>query len=268
MCKTVIDVVYVLDVIVGDKFDEVETKKGSKYIPNDGYFKHLRSGGLKGKRLGLMRTYHDFRFNNDTETLNNFEKHFSILRQNGAILIENIEVANINYIDSLFNDESIAMYVEFKIALDAYLKDLVASPEKIACPQDLFLAAAMTNDIDGSRFLKSAAISASMFQLGMVTRAVWYYFWRFKGFKSNIDRDCLWGCAVVVMSKMGEENNTLTRPVNVNLEELSAHFKRLKGINPGVTQTRKAARVARNPNGESVSFVTYDHVIEPNVNDA
>ena len=81
MCRTVTDAVYVLDAIVGfDKFDEVATKKGSKYIPKDGYLKHLRPGGLKGKRLGLMRTYPGFGFNNDTETLNNFEKHFSILR--------------------------------------------------------------------------------------------------------------------------------------------------------------------------------------------
>ncbi|PWA55159.1 amidase family protein [Artemisia annua] len=163
---TVTDAVYLLNSIVGfDKFDEVATKKGSKYIPKDGYLKHLRPGGLKGKRLGLMRTYPSFGFNNDTETLNNFEKHFSILRQSGAILIENLEITNINYIYSLFNGEDIAMSAEFKIALNAYLKDLVASPlrsladviafnnkyaklEKIKeYPQDIFLAAEMTNGI-------------------------------------------------------------------------------------------------------------------------
>ena len=81
MCRTVTDAVYLLNAIVGfDKFDEVATKKGSKYIPKDGYLKHLRPGGLKGKRLGLMRTYPGFGFNNDTETFKNFKKCFSVLR--------------------------------------------------------------------------------------------------------------------------------------------------------------------------------------------
>lgn len=38
ICRTVTDVVYVLDAIVGfDKNDEVATRKASKYIPHGGY---------------------------------------------------------------------------------------------------------------------------------------------------------------------------------------------------------------------------------------
>ena len=64
------------------------------------------------------------------------------------------------------------------------------------------------------------------------------------------------------MSKMGEVNNTLTRPVNVNLEEMNARFKWLKGINPGVTHTRQAGRVLNNPNIETVNMVVDPQVVE------
>ncbi|KAJ0711782.1 putative amidase signature domain-containing protein [Helianthus annuus] len=166
MGRNVADAVYVLDAIVGfDKNDAVATRKASKYIPKGGYLKHLNLDGLKGKRLGIMRAYLYFGFANDTETLNKFEKHFDILRQNGAILIENLEIINFNHIISMFNGENIALSAEFKLSLNAYLKKLVASPvrsladviafnkkhadlEKINdYPQDLFLAAEKTNGI-------------------------------------------------------------------------------------------------------------------------
>ncbi|KAM0056128.1 putative amidase signature domain-containing protein [Helianthus debilis subsp. tardiflorus] len=129
MCRTVADAVYVLDAIVGfDTNDPAATRKASKYIPKGGYLKHLKLGGLKGKRLGIMRTYPYFGFGNDTETLNKFKKHFDILRQNGAILIENLEIINFNRIISMINGEDIAVSAEFKLALNAYLKNLVSSP--------------------------------------------------------------------------------------------------------------------------------------------
>ncbi|KAD7117593.1 hypothetical protein E3N88_04861 [Mikania micrantha] len=166
MCRTVTDAAYVLDAIVGyDKNDAVATRKASKYIPKSGYLKHLKPGGLKGKRLGIMRDYPLFGFGNDTETLNKFEKHFDTLKQNGAILIENLEIKNfIHILILMFNGKDIALAAEFKVALNDYLKELVTSPvrsladviafnnkyadlEKIKeYPQDLFLAAEKTND--------------------------------------------------------------------------------------------------------------------------
>ncbi|KAI7729139.1 hypothetical protein M8C21_020522 [Ambrosia artemisiifolia] len=166
MCRTVADAVYVLDAIVGfDMYDAVATRKASKYIPKSGYLKHLKVDGLKGKRLGIMRAYPYFGFANDTKTLNKFEKHFDILRQKGAILIENLEILNFNQIVSMFDSKFIALPAEFKLALNAYLKNLVASPvrslsdaiafnkkysdlEKInEYPQDIFLIAEKTNGI-------------------------------------------------------------------------------------------------------------------------
>ncbi|KAL7610528.1 probable amidase At4g34880 [Lactuca sativa] len=166
ICRTVTDAVYVLDAIVGyDKNDEVETRKASKYIPHGGYLKHLKSGGLKGKRLGIVRDYPNFGFGNDTEILNKFKKHFMILRQSGATLIDNLEVTNYNDIIPMFLGEYIALFAEFKISLNAYLKELVDSPvrsladvitfnkkfanvEKLKdYPQDIFLEAEKTNGI-------------------------------------------------------------------------------------------------------------------------
>ncbi|CAI9275709.1 unnamed protein product [Lactuca saligna] len=166
ICRTVTDAVYVLDAIVGfDKNDAVATRKASKYIPHGGYLKHLKSGGLKGKRLGIVRAYPNFGFGNDTEILNKFKKHFMILRQSGATLIDNLEVTNYNDIMPMFLGVYIALFAEFKISLNAYLKELVASPvrsladviafnkkfanvEKLKdYPQDIFLEAEKTNGI-------------------------------------------------------------------------------------------------------------------------
>ncbi|XP_076893134.1 putative amidase At4g34880 [Bidens hawaiensis] len=176
MCRTVSDAVYVLDAIVGfDKYDASATQKASKYIPKDGYLKHLNSSGLKGKRLGVVRDYYYFGFGNDTETLNKFEKHFKILRRNGAILVENLKMIDFERILSMASDEDIALTAEFKSALNAYLKKLVASPvrsladviafnkkhahlEKIKeYPQDLFLAAEKMNGT--SKLEKEALIN-------------------------------------------------------------------------------------------------------------
>ncbi|KAI3698833.1 hypothetical protein L2E82_42689 [Cichorium intybus] len=166
ICRTVTDAVYVLDANVGfDKNDAVATREASKYIPEGGYLKHLKSGGLKGKRLGIVRAYPYFGFDNDIETLNKFEKHFMILRNTGATLIDNLEVTNYDDIQPMFSDEDIASSAEFKIALNAYLKELVTSPvrsladviafnEKFAnvekikeYPQDVFLEVEKTDGI-------------------------------------------------------------------------------------------------------------------------
>ncbi|XP_024995304.1 probable amidase At4g34880 [Cynara cardunculus var. scolymus] len=166
ICRTVADAVYVLDAIVGfDNNDAVATQEASQYIPKGGYLKHLISDGLKGKRLGIMRAYPYFGFANDTKTLNKFEKHFAVLSQSGATLVENLEIIDLDHIVSMFNSEFIAILAEFKIALNAYQKELMASPvrsladvitfnEKFAdleelkkYPQDFFLAAEETGGI-------------------------------------------------------------------------------------------------------------------------
>lgn len=54
---------------------------------------------------------------------------FMHIRQRGAVLIDNLKTNNIETILNFnLSGEATAMIAEFKIALNAYLKDLVASP--------------------------------------------------------------------------------------------------------------------------------------------
>ncbi|KAK3421057.1 hypothetical protein EUGRSUZ_G01762 [Eucalyptus grandis] len=62
ICRTVSDIVYVHDAIVGyDHNDAEATREASKYIPHGGYKKFLKAHGLYGKRLGIVRNpFHNF----------------------------------------------------------------------------------------------------------------------------------------------------------------------------------------------------------------
>ncbi|CAL5328943.1 unnamed protein product [Camellia sinensis] len=100
ICRTVEDAVYVLDVIAGfDPRDDEATREGFKFIPE----------GLKGKRLGV--------------------DHLSTLRKRGAIVVDNLHIANIDEIlDPHRSGELMVMATDFKISINAYLKELITSP--------------------------------------------------------------------------------------------------------------------------------------------
>ncbi|XP_077231336.1 putative amidase At4g34880 [Tasmannia lanceolata] len=166
ICRTVSDAVYVLDAIVGfDSRDAEATREAAKFIPYGGYKQFLKEDGLKGKRLGILRKLF-FDLYNGTVFNHAFEKHFVTLKQRGAILVDNIEIANVDIIvNSTASGEATALVAEFKISLNAYLLELVRSPvrsladiiafnnkfsaqEKInEFGQDIFLAAQATNGI-------------------------------------------------------------------------------------------------------------------------
>ncbi|GAY66530.1 hypothetical protein CUMW_249440 [Citrus unshiu] len=82
-------------------YNDPATKAASYYIPYGGYKQFLKLYGLKGKRLGIELS---------------------------ALVIDHLEIANVNSKNSISNDETIAMLAEFKLALNAYLKELVTSP--------------------------------------------------------------------------------------------------------------------------------------------
>ncbi|XP_074560790.1 putative amidase At4g34880 [Curcuma longa] len=131
LCRTVSDAVQVLDVIVGfDKDDAAATRAASKYIPAGGYKQFLKVDGLVGKRIGILRRF--FNFSSDSSYKNAvFESHFDTMRQKGAILIDNLEVANSSIIlDVNQSGEAVALLAEFKLALNSYLSDLSSSPVK------------------------------------------------------------------------------------------------------------------------------------------
>ena len=57
--------------------------------------------------------------------IRNFPQNF---RHEGAILVDNLEIANIDVILNIGTSEMTALIIEFKQALNKYLKELVASP--------------------------------------------------------------------------------------------------------------------------------------------
>ncbi|KAF3967244.1 hypothetical protein CMV_008735 [Castanea mollissima] len=127
ICRTVSDVVYVLDEIIGQDYNDKATIEASKYIPHFGYKQFLKVNGLKGKRLGVARKPF-YNFGNDTFLKKIFAQHLDTLRQEGAILVDNLEIANIHAILNIGTSERTALMIEFKQALNKYLKELVASP--------------------------------------------------------------------------------------------------------------------------------------------
>ncbi|KAL9244871.1 hypothetical protein vseg_018590 [Gypsophila vaccaria] len=127
ICRTVADAVHVLDAIVGfDKHDYEATKKARKYIPKGGYTQFLRLDGLKFKRLGIIR-YPFFNFKEGTLQDLAFKQHFNTLRQKGAVLIDNLEIPNVDLIQSS-SEVLTLLLAEFKQSLNAYLEELHTSP--------------------------------------------------------------------------------------------------------------------------------------------
>ncbi|OIT28019.1 PREDICTED: putative amidase C869.01 [Nicotiana attenuata] len=128
ICRNVTDAVYMLDVIVGvDPRDEV-TMEAAKYIPEGGYKQFLREDGLKGKRIGIVRHPFVEMIHGEIEKAA-FEHHLDLLRQQGATLVDNLSIPHIEDImDPNHSGEALVMMVEFKMAINAYLKELITSP--------------------------------------------------------------------------------------------------------------------------------------------
>lgn len=124
MCRTVSDAVRVLDVIVGyDELDAEATGAASKYIPHGGYTQFLRTNGLRGKRIGVPDVF--FQGYDDMQ-LAVYERHLDTMRQQGAVVIMDLDIAT-NFTD-LGNQEILLMAAEFKISINAYLSGLLYSP--------------------------------------------------------------------------------------------------------------------------------------------
>ncbi|KAK7400038.1 hypothetical protein VNO78_11237 [Psophocarpus tetragonolobus] len=126
ICRTVSDAALVLETIAGIDINDKATIKASKYVPRGGYAQFLKKDGLRGKRLGVVRIFYSV-FGNDTFKRDTFEMHLKTLRQKGAVLVDNLAIDNLQ---EIFKDQSenIAIAYEFKLSLNAYLRDLVASP--------------------------------------------------------------------------------------------------------------------------------------------
>ncbi|KAJ3678457.1 hypothetical protein LUZ60_002260 [Juncus effusus] len=187
ICRTVRDAAYLLETIVGyDPYDSKATKEASKYIPKGGYTQFLKVNGLKGKRIGILRKDF-FDFPNNSVKSEVFEQHFNTMRKKGAILIDNLELANASTIlDYDQSGEEIALLAEFKLSLNDYLSQLTYSPVKSLADvisfnnkhkseekikeygQDIFVMSQTTNGITSTE--RNAIIKMSQLsQMGIET---------------------------------------------------------------------------------------------------
>ncbi|XP_038900913.1 probable amidase At4g34880 [Benincasa hispida] len=188
ICRTVSDAAYVLDAIVGaDKYDN-STIEASKYIPKGGYGQFLRPDGLKGTRIGIVRKFFDFG-DDGVFYSEAYEKVFKSLKQGGAILVDNLTIDSLDIIIGGLSGEWTALPAEFKISINAYLKELVASPirslsdaiefnkknsklEKLKeYGQVLFLEAEATNgigDVEKAALASVASLSKNGFERVMI----------------------------------------------------------------------------------------------------
>ncbi|KAK1274474.1 hypothetical protein QJS04_geneDACA009587 [Acorus gramineus] len=125
ICRTVSDAVHVLDAIVGfDPRDSKATKNAEKFIPQGGYKQFLKVDGLKGKRLGILRNQF-FGYAKGSISNKTFEKHFETIRSMGAILVDNLTIANYGSASG----ETTALLAEFKLSINTYLSsELTVSP--------------------------------------------------------------------------------------------------------------------------------------------
>ncbi|CAN6299797.1 unnamed protein product [Urochloa humidicola] len=127
--RTVSDAVYVLEAIVGyDARDAEATHVASQYIPDGGYRQFLKTDGLRGKRLGILRKDF-FRFPSGSVQEKIFTEHFDIMSKMGAILVDNLVIPSMNVInDAVQSGERALMLAEFKLSLNFYLSELATSP--------------------------------------------------------------------------------------------------------------------------------------------
>ncbi|KAJ7967193.1 Amidase [Quillaja saponaria] len=167
ICRTVSDAVSVLEAIAGIDIHDNATIEASNYIPKGGYAQFLRIDGLRGKRLGIVRDFYNLLHlspGSEIASKKTFLQHLNTLRQRGAILVDNLKFGNITELYFTDFGEHVALGAEFKLSLNAYLKELIVSPvrsledviefnknnpvlEKIEYGQDLMLQAQATNGI-------------------------------------------------------------------------------------------------------------------------
>ncbi|KAG0493637.1 hypothetical protein HPP92_004631 [Vanilla planifolia] len=130
MTRTVADAVAVLDVVSGfDPLDAEATRAGEKFIPLGGFQKFLKSDGLKGKRVGVIRRPFFEDISKGSIQAKTFQAHLRTMKLQGATLIENVKIKNLktmlNYTASGLVTTLLA---DFKLSLNAYLADLDSSP--------------------------------------------------------------------------------------------------------------------------------------------
>ncbi len=117
LARTVTDAVKTFNIMIGPDPEDKVTLDGAKYSKGD-YTKYLKIDGLKGKRIGVLRSFmgHD---DVHKEVNKCMEDCFKILRESGVELVDIEEVFDIGH---LVSDISLHLW-DFKYELEKYLKE-------------------------------------------------------------------------------------------------------------------------------------------------
>jgi amidase len=167
MARSVGDAAMLLSGLTGVDADDPATKVPGRRAAAD-YTKFLDRGGLKGARIGVVRKTYDF----DESVAAALANAYDAMRQEGAVLIDPVEIASLGKFD---DSEMDVMLYEFKHDLNAYLagagptvpvrslKELIAFNETYAdrellyFGQDLFAKAEKKGPLTDKAYLDALA---------------------------------------------------------------------------------------------------------------
>ncbi|MDG1997160.1 MAG: amidase [Emcibacteraceae bacterium] len=113
MARSVADAAYLLTVMVSQNLEDPATltQPKTKIV----YENHLMKDGLKGKRIGVIRS--PFRMHDDLAAI--FDRSINAMKNGGATIIDNIEFGNR---EGIGKAEGLVLDYEFKFYLNEYLK--------------------------------------------------------------------------------------------------------------------------------------------------
>jgi amidase len=124
LARTVADAAVVLSAIAGYDPDDPATAPLREKPPID-YRDFLDRDGLRGARIGVLR--HFAGFHEEADAL--FERALSVLRAQGAVLVDPVELPNADKLDA---DEQIVLAFEFKDGINRYLATRTSGPRTLA----------------------------------------------------------------------------------------------------------------------------------------
>lgn len=120
MTLSVRDAALLLNVMAGSDKADPATRLADKKRSKD-YLEGLKADALQGKRLGVVRSLVD---GYDAETKALFEQSLEILKAQGAVIVDQVELAKMDLLDK---DELSVLLTEFKADLNFYLARTPAS---------------------------------------------------------------------------------------------------------------------------------------------
>ena len=119
MARTVRDAALLLNGMVGRDASDSAMRSAPATLPAD-YTRTLDADGLKGMRIGIARNFFGF----DTRVDRLMEDAIRLMREKGAVIVDNANVPNA---DKYGAEENEVLLHEFKAGLNAYLAPLPSS---------------------------------------------------------------------------------------------------------------------------------------------